>query len=294
MAFKSGFVNIIGMPNAGKSTLMNTLLGEKLSIVTPKVQTTRHRIIGVVTGDDYQIVYSDTPGILQPKYKLQERMLSFVETALDDADVLIYLIDINEPFELNSGYVERLKQKDQPLILALNKIDRIAAENLDALVAKWQGLAGEKARVITLSALMNANTHQLVDAIISLLPEGEPYYPADTFTNRTERFLVEETIREKILMCYRQEIPYSVEVKVESFKEEEKILRISAVLYVERESQKIIIIGNKGAAIKKVGIEARKDLEEAFRKQVFLQLFVKVRKDWRNNDRQLEAFGYNL
>lgn len=282
------------MPNAGKSTLMNTLLGEKLSIVTPKVQTTRHRIIGVVTGDDYQIVYSDTPGILQPKYKLQERMLSFVETALDDADVLIYLIDINEPFELNSGYVERLKQKDQPLILALNKIDRIAAENLDALVAKWQGLAGEKARVISLSALMNANTHQLVDAIISLLPEGEPYYPADTFTNRTERFLVEETIREKILMCYRQEIPYSVEVKVESFKEEEKILRISAVLYVERESQKIIIIGNKGAAIKKVGIEARKDLEEAFRKQVFLQLFVKVRKDWRNNDRQLEAFGYNL
>lgn len=292
MAHKAGFVNIIGSPNVGKSTLMNVLVGERLSIITSKAQTTRHRIMGIVNGEDFQIVYSDTPGVLKPNYKLQESMMEFVHTAITDADLLLFVTDIYEDIKLEEHILNKIKHAKVPVLLLVNKIDLANQEKLEEKVAYWKKEV-PAAEVIPVSALEKFNITYIFDRIIALLPEGPGYYGKDELTDKPEKFFVSEIIREKILTNYKKEIPYSVEVVVESFKEEEKIIKIRAEIMVVRESQKGIIIGHQGKALKKVGTEARKDMEEFLQKQVFLELFVKVNKDWRDSDQQLKRFGYN-
>lgn len=293
MAHKSGFVNIIGNPNVGKSTLMNSMVGEKLSIITSKSQTTRHRIMGIVNTDEYQIVYSDTPGILKPSYKLQEKMMGFVGTALEDADIILYVTDVVETLDKNQQYIDRLYKAEVPILLLINKIDLSNQEELEKLVDTWKKIL-PKAEIMPISATKNFNLDQVFKRIVSLLPESPPYFPKDSLTDKTERFFVSEIIREKVLTNYQKEIPYSTEVEIEEFKDTEKILRIMATIHVVRNSQKGIIIGHKGQALKKLGSEARKDIEDFFGKQVYLQLFVKVSKDWRDKDRSLRGFGYNV
>ncbi len=288
---KSGFVNIVGNPNVGKSTLMNALVGERISIITSKAQTTRHRILGIVNGDDFQIVYSDTPGVLKPNYRLQESMLKFSTSALADADVLLYVTDVHDTFEKNKDFVEKVIQNPAPLLLIINKIDLIDQERLIELVERWKALI-PRAEIIPISALSKFNVERVFTRIRELLPESPPFFDKDQLTDKPARFFVNEIIREKILLNYDKEIPYSVEVEVEQFREEEKLIRIHAVVYVERESQKGIIIGHGGKALKKVGMEARKDIEAFFGKKVFLEMFVKVEKDWRNKDSKLRTFGY--
>lgn len=288
---KSGFVNIIGNPNVGKSTLMNALVGERLSIITSKAQTTRHRILGIVNGDDFQIVYSDTPGILNPKYKLQESMLKFVNTAFVDADVILYVTDVKETIDKHEKYIAKLNKSNSPIMLLINKIDLSNQDELEQKVSTWKELLPQ-AEVIPISALEKFNLGTIFDRIIELLPEGPAFYPKDALTDKTERFFVEEIIREKILLNYQKEIPYSVEVLVETFKDEETIVNIRSTIFVARDSQKGIIIGHKGKMLKKVGTDARKDIEGFLDKKVFLELFVKVKKDWRDNKNLLKGFGY--
>jgi GTP-binding protein Era len=288
---KSGFVNIIGNPNVGKSTLMNALVGERLSIITSKAQTTRHRIMGIVSGDDFQIVYSDTPGVLKPQYKMHEGMMQFVKTALSDADVILFVTDIFEKEVNNPEILERVQKTNIPVILIINKIDQANAEKIEELKKYWQTLL-PKAEIITISALQKINTDLVIEKIKEHLPEGEPYFPKDQLTDKPERFFVAEIIREKIFLNYKKEVPYSCEVVVESYKEEPNIVKINAVIFVARESQKPIIIGDKGKAIKKVGTEARLEIEEFIQQKVFLDLTVKVSKDWRNNENILKRYGY--
>ncbi len=290
---RSGFVNIIGNPNVGKSTLMNALVGERISIITSKSQTTRHRILGIVNGDDFQIVYSDTPGIIKPNYKLQEKMMDFVSVSFDDADVFLYVTDVVESAEKNAEYIERLSKVKIPVLCLINKIDLVSNEEVENLRLFWENRL-PNAKIFEISALNGTNLDTVFNEIVSLLPEGPAWFPKDQLTDKTERFIVSEIIREKILLNYKKEIPYSCEVAVEEFKESPDIIRIKAVIIVERPSQKGIIIGNKGASIKKVGTEARIDIEKFFGKKVFLETFVKVEKDWRNNDRDLSRFGYNI
>ena len=290
---KSGFVNIIGNPNVGKSTLMNQLVGEKLSIITSKAQTTRHRIMGVVSGDDFQIVYSDTPGILKPSYKLQESMMKFVTGALTDADVILFVTDTVEESDRAAEILAKLKKTSIPVIVVVNKVDLSNPEALEALVEKWHTELPE-ARIIPVSAKESFNIEPLFQTILELLPEGPAYYPKDTLTDKTLRFFASEIIREKILKFYDKEIPYSCEIAIDTYKEEPTIDRISATIYVSRDSQKGIVIGHKGEKLKKVGKAAREDMEAFLDKKVFLQLYVKVNDDWRNNDRELRRFGYEL
>ncbi|MDO9152831.1 MAG: GTPase Era [Paludibacter sp.] len=289
---KSGFVNIVGNPNVGKSTLMNALVGERISIITSKAQTTRHRILGIVNGDDFQIVYSDTPGVLKPNYGLQESMLKFSRSALTDADVLLYVTDVYDTYEKNVEFVEKVNFNPAPLILIINKIDLIDQEKLEALVEKWKSVM-PRAEIFPVSAILKFNIEPLFKRIKELLPESPPFFDKDQLTDKPARFFVNEIIREKILMNYEKEIPYSVEVEVEQFLEDDRLIKISAVIYAERDSQKGILIGHGGKSLKKVGTEARKDLEVFFDKKVFLELFVKVEKDWRNKDIKLRGFGYN-
>jgi len=289
---KSGFVNIVGNPNVGKSTLMNALVGERISIITSKAQTTRHRILGIVNGEDFQIVYSDTPGVLKPNYRLQESMLKFSRSALSDADVLLYVTDVYDSNEKNIDFLEKVNLNTAPLLLVVNKIDLIDQEKLIVLVEKWKELL-PRAEIFPISAMEKFNIEPLLKRIKELLPESPPFFDKDQLTDKPARFFVNEIIREKILMNYDKEIPYSVEVEVEQFKEEEKLIRINAVIFVERDSQKGIIIGHGGKSLKKVGMQARIDLEAFFEKKVFLELFVKVEKDWRNKDLKLKDFGYN-
>ena len=290
---KSGFVNIVGNPNVGKSTLMNQLVGERISIATFKAQTTRHRIMGIVNTDDMQIVFSDTPGVLKPNYKLQESMLAFSESALTDADVLLYVTDVVENPEKNMDFLEKVAKMDVPVLLLINKIDESDQKNLGDIVEKWHGLL-PKAEILPISAKNKFGIDMLLRRIYELLPESPPYFGKDQLTDKPARFFVSEIIREKILLYYDKEIPYSVEVRVESFKEEQKLIRIRAIIYVERDSQKGIIIGHQGIALKKVSMESRKALEKFFGKSVFLEVYVKVDKDWRSSDKELGAFGYNL
>ncbi len=291
MAHKAGFVNIIGSPNVGKSTLMNVLVGERLSLITSKAQSTRHRIMGSVSGEDFQIVYSDTPGVLKPNYKLQESMMEFVHTALTDADVILFVTDIYEDIKIEEKILNKIKNAKAPVLLLINKIDLADQEKLEAKVQYWKEEV-PAAEVIPVSALEKFNVNYIFDRIVALLPEGPGFYDKEQLTDKPEKFFVSEIIREKILMNYKKEIPYSVEVIVEAFKEEEKIIKIRAEIIVVRDSQKGIIIGHQGKALKKVGTEARKDIEAFFQKQVFLELFVKVNKDWRDSDTQLKRFGY--
>ena len=293
MTHKSGFVNIIGNQNVGKSTIMNTLVGEKISIITSKMQTTRHRIKGIVSGDDFQIVYSDTPGILKPNYRLQENMMRFVDTALIDADVILYVTDVIETVDKNSDYLEKVKLSGVPVIILINKIDLSDQPAVVKLVETWQALI-PGAQILPVSATEKFNIAPIFDLIMNYLPEGPAYFPKDELTDRNERFFVQEIIREKILLYYQKEVPYSVEIEVEWFKDEGKVLNIRAVIYVNRETQKGIIIGHQGKALKRVGSEARKDLEEFFSKKIFLELYVKVSKGWRDEDRKLRGFGYEM
>lgn len=288
---KAGFVNIVGKPNAGKSTLLNELMGEKLAIVTQKAQTTRHRIFGIYNEDDLQIVFSDTPGVLEPKYELQEKMMDFVKDSLQDADVFLFIVDINDQEEPNEFLVEKLNKIPVPVLLLLNKIDASNPQELVAKVEYWHQKIG-KAEILPISAKEGVNTEFILPKIKDLLPENPPYYDKDQFTDKSERFFVNEAIREKILLNYEKEIPYSVEVVTEMFKEKEGIIFIDSIIYVERDTQKGILIGHKGEAIKKVGTEARLDLEKFFAKKIHLNLFVKVKKDWRKNERDLKNFGY--
>ncbi|KOH44433.1 GTPase Era [Sunxiuqinia dokdonensis] len=293
MAHKSGFVNIIGNPNVGKSTIMNSLVGERLSIITKKMQTTRHRIKGIVSGEDFQIVYSDTPGILKPNYKLQESMMKYVNTALIDADVILYVTDVVEQPDKNEEYLTKIRKSNAPVIVLINKIDLSNQGDVMKLYEYWKSLL-PAADVFAISATERFNIGPIFDRILELLPEAPPYFPKDELTDRNDRFFVSEIIREKILLYYQKEVPYSVEVEVEEFKEEDKILRLRCVINVARDSQKGIIIGHQGAALKKVGTMARKDMEEFFQKKIFLQLYVKVSKDWRDKDRMLGNFGYDF
>ncbi|NLH29740.1 MAG: GTPase Era [Bacteroidales bacterium] len=290
---RSGFVNIVGNPNVGKSTLMNLLVGEKLSIITSKAQTTRHRIIGIVNTPEYQVVYSDTPGVLRPNYKLQEQMLAFSLSALDDADVLLYVTDMVETIDKNDDFLQRVRRLDIPVLLLINKIDLTNQSDLEKRVDQWHELL-PNAEIYPISALNDFGIDVIKKRVVELLPESPPYFEKDALTDKPARFFVSEIIREKALMLYRKEIPYSLEVIVEEFKEEEDIIRIRAVIWVERESQKGIVIGRKGEALKKLGTMARKDIELFFGKKVYLQLFVKVEKDWKNNDRMLRGLGYKL
>lgn len=290
MEHKAGFVNIIGNPNVGKSTLMNALVGEKLSIITSKAQTTRHRIMGIVNGEDFQIIYSDLPGILTPNYKLQEKMMRFIENALKDADIFLYMVEVGET-KYNEKIIEKIKKSDIPTLILINKIDLSDQEKVEEQMAYWSEVF-DKAHVIPISALSSFNTEKVLQHITDLLPLSPPFYPKDELTDKTMRFFISEIIREKILLFYKQEIPYSVEVVVESYKESEDIIRIGTNIFVTRESQKMIILGRHGKAIKKVGVEARKDIEEFVGKQVYLEMTVKVNKDWRDNSRQLKRFGY--
>lgn len=294
MTHKAGFVNIVGNPNVGKSTLMNALVGERISIITSKAQTTRHRIMGIVNGEDFQIVYSDTPGVLKPNYKLQESMLGFSQSALTDADVLLYVTDVLDSAEKNAFFLDKVKKMDHVnTILIINKIDLIDQKRLEELVDFWHKEL-PNAEIFPISAAEKFGIEQLFEKIKSLLPDSPPFFDKDALTDRPERFFVNEIIREKILLNYDKEIPYAVEVMVEEFKEDENLIRISAVVFCERDSQKGIIIGKQGAALRKVGTEARKDIEAFFEKKVFLQLYVKVEKDWRNRERKLRNFGYQL
>lgn len=290
---KSGFVNIVGNPNVGKSTLMNRLVGERLSIITSKAQTTRHRIMGIVNTDDMQIVYSDTPGVLQPNYKLQESMLNFSESALDDADVLLYVTDVIETIDKNEHFLQQVQKENCPVLLLINKIDQTDQMKLEALVQQWKEILPQ-AEIIPISALTNFNVDYVKRRIEELMPESPPYFEKDALTDKPARFFVTEIIREKILLYYQKEIPYAVEVVVELFKEDAELIHIKAVVICERDSQKGIIIGHKGQALKKVGAMARKDIERFFEKKVFLEMFVKVEKDWRNRDNMLRTFGYRL
>lgn len=289
---KAGFVNIIGSPNVGKSTLMNELVGERLSIITSKAQTTRHRILGIVNDEEHQIVFSDTPGIVDPAYKMHEGMMSFVKSAISDADVLLVMVEAKEREFKDKDILERLQKTSTPIILLINKIDQIEQEELEAKVAFWQSQIPE-AKVFPIAALHNFNVDQVVLEIKALLPESPPFYDKDALTDRPEKFFISEIIREKILLNYKKEIPYSCEVEVESFKEEPDIVRIRAVIMVIRDSQKGILIGHQGKGLKRVGTEARKDMEQFLNKKVFLELYVKVNKDWRNDDNMLKRFGYN-
>ena len=296
---KSGFVNIIGNPNVGKSTLMNALVGERMSIITNKAQTTRHRIVGIVNTDDYQIVFSDTPGILRPSYKLQESMMRSVTGAVSDADVILYVTDVVEqaaarddgPMERSAEVLGKIARSKIPTIVLINKIDLATPESLEVMVERWKGLLPE-AVILPISAKNEFGTAQLMDMIVERLPEGEPYYDKDALTDRPMRFFASEIIREKILLNYTKEVPYSVEVAIEAYRESPEMDRISATIYVARASQKGIIIGRGGAMLKKVGTEARKDLEKFLQKKVFLELFVKVDEGWRDDSRQLRRFGY--
>ncbi|MCQ2190868.1 MAG: GTPase Era [Paludibacteraceae bacterium] len=289
---KSGFVNIVGNPNVGKSTLMNTLVGERISIITSKAQTTRHRIMGIVNGEDFQIVYSDTPGVLKPNYKLQESMLGFSTSALKDADILLYVTDTVENGMKNSDFVEKVRKQQAPVLLIINKIDLTDQQKLEALVAQWKEILPD-AEIIPISAANKFNVDYVLKRIKDLLPECPPYFEKDALTDKPARFFVTEIIREKILTNYDREIPYAVEVVVESFKESDDLIRINAVINVERDTQKGIIIGKGGNMLKKVGTEARKDIEAFFGKKVFLEMFVKVEKDWRNKELKLKSFGYD-
>ena len=288
---KAGFVNIVGKPNAGKSTLLNQLMGEKLAIVTQKAQTTRHRIFGIYNEEDLQIVFSDTPGVLDPKYGLQEKMMDFVKDSLQDADVFLFIVDILDKAEPFEYLVDKLNKIPVPVLILVNKIDESNQQDLEKVMELWHERI-PKAEILPISALKGFNTDVILPKLKSLLPENPPYYGKDQYTDKPERFFVNETVREKILLNYDKEIPYSVEVVTEQFKETEGMIFIDAVIYVERDTQKGIIIGHKGDAIKKVGTEARIDLEKFFSKKIHLNLFVKVKKDWRKNDRDLKNFGY--
>jgi len=291
MNHKSGFVNILGNPNVGKSTIMNALVGEKLSIITAKAQTTRHRIMGIVNGDDFQIVYSDTPGILRPQYKLQETMMNFVNSALSDADMILYVTDVNERTAYEGEYIDKIKESNIPVIIAVNKVDITNQENLEKVVESWHQ-AFPDSPVIPISALKKFNLDSLLNAILDKLPESPAYFPKDQLTDKYERFFASEIIREKILINYKKEIPYSVEIEIESFEDEKNLLKIRALIHVTRDSQKGIIIGHKGLMLKRVGTEARLDMEDFFKKKVFLELYVKVTKDWRDKPLVLKRFGY--
>ena len=291
MSHRSGFVNILGNPNVGKSTIMNALVGEKLSIISPKAQTTRHRIMGIVNGEDFQIVYSDTPGILRPQYKLQETMMNFVNSALTDADMILYVTDVTERTAEEGEYIDKIKESGIPVIIAVNKIDLTNQEELEKIVDAWHK-AFPDSPVIPVSALKCFNLDSLLNAILSKLPEGPAFFPKDQLTDKYERFFASEIIREKILKNYQKEILYSVEIEIESFKEEKAIINIRALIHVTRESQKGIIIGHKGLMLKRVGTEARRDMEAFFGKKVFLDLYVKVTKDWRDKPLILKRFGY--
>lgn len=289
---KSGFVNIVGNPNVGKSTLMNLLVGERISIATFKAQTTRHRIMGIINDEDAQIVFSDTPGVLKPNYKLQQSMLAFSESALQDADVLLYVTDPVEQIDKNSDFLQKVQKMDVPVLVLINKIDLSNEKNIVTLVEQWHELL-PKAEILPISALHKFNVAPVLQRIKQLLPESPPYFDKDQLTDKPARFFVSEIIREKILLYYDKEIPYSVEVGVESFKEDDRHIHINAVIYVERDSQKGIIIGHQGKALKKVATEARKSLERFFGKSVYLETYVKVDKDWRNSEKELNLFGYN-
>ena len=288
---KAGFVNIVGNPNVGKSTLMNSLVGKKLSIITSKAQTTRHRILGIVNGEKFQLVLSDTPGVIKPSYELQSSMMDFVKTAIDDADILIYMIEIGESSLKDENLFNKIKSSSIPVVVLINKIDLSNQEELENQVSEWSKKL-PNAEIFPISALKEFQVDNLLQRLIELLPECPPYFPKDQLTDKPERFFVNEIIREKILINYNKEIPYSVEILTEEFKEDEKIIRIRSVIMVERNSQKGIIIGHKGSALKKVGIESRKDLETFFGKQIYIELFVKVNKNWRSNQHQLKRFGY--
>jgi GTP-binding protein Era len=292
MAHKAGFVNIIGNPNVGKSTLMNSFIGERLSIITSKAQTTRHRILGIVNGEDFQVVLSDTPGIIKPAYGLQESMMNFVKSAFEDADVLLYLVELGEKELKDEAFFNKITNATIPVLLLINKIDTGDETLLAEALELWQTKV-PNAEVFAISALENFGVPEVFNRILELLPESPPFYPKDQLTDKPERFFVNEAIREKILMQYKKEIPYSVEIDTEEFFEDDDIIRIRSVIMVERETQKGIIIGHKGQAIKWVGIEARKDLEKFFGKQIHIELYVKVNKNWRNDARQLKRFGYN-
>lgn len=290
---KSGFVNIVGNPNVGKSSLMNKLVGEKISIITSKAQTTRHRILGIVNTDEYQIVYSDTPGVLKPNYKLQSSMLAFSESALNDADLLLYMTDVVEKIDKNNEFLSKIQRTNTPVFLLINKIDMTDQATLESLVMQWKEIL-PKAEIYPISVTNNFNISLLKEHIVKLMPNSPPYFEKDALTDKPAKFFVTEKIREKILLYYQKEIPYSVEVVVEEFKEGETQINIRALIIVERDSQKGIIIGHKGAAIKKVGTMARKDIEAFFDKKVFLEMFVKVESDWRNRDNILKRYGYIL
>ncbi len=289
---KAGFVNIVGNPNVGKSTLMNNLVGERISIITSKAQTTRHRIMGIVNTEDMQIVYSDTPGVLEPNYKLQQSMLKFSQSALSDADVLLYVTDTVETADKNKSFIDKVNKQPAPIILVINKIDLIDQQKLETLVAEWKNML-PTAEIIPLSAKLNFNVDYLLKRIKELLPDSPPFFEKDAMTDKPARFFVTEIIREKILEIYDKEVPYSCEVAVEQFKESDKLISINAIIFVERDSQKGIIIGKQGSALKKVGTLARKDLEVFFQKKIFLEIHVKVEKDWRSRDNKLKSFGYN-
>lgn len=289
---KAGFVNLVGNPNVGKSSLMNLFVGDRISIATFKAQTTRHRILGILSSDDYQIVFSDTPGVLKPNYKLQEAMLAFSLSALEDADVLLYVTDTIEDSSKNSDFIEKVEKLNIPILVLINKIDLTNQENLISLVEQWHERL-PKAEIFPVSAKAKFNTDKVLERIIELLPESPNYFDKDQLTDKPSRFIVSEILREKILLYYDKEIPYSTEVVVNEFHEEDKIIHISATIYVERESQKGIIIGHRGIALRKVGMEARRDIERFFNKEVFLKTFVKVDSDWRNSDKELKMFGYD-
>jgi GTP-binding protein Era len=292
MAHKAGFVNIIGNPNVGKSTLMNAFVGERLSIITSKAQTTRHRILGIVNGEDFQMILSDTPGIIKPAYQLQESMMGFVKSAFEDADVLLYLVELGEKELKDEAFFNKITAAKIPVLLLINKIDKGNEELLSEAIKLWSEKV-PNAQIFAISALENFGVKEVFQQIVSLLPESPAFYPKDQLTDKPERFFVNEIIREKILMHYKKEIPYSVEIDTEEFFEEESIIRMRSVIMVERDTQKGIIIGHKGTAIKRIGVEARKDLEKFFGKQVHMELYVKVNKNWRSNDKQLKRFGYN-
>ncbi|MGB0593023.1 MAG: GTPase Era [Flavobacteriales bacterium] len=292
MEHKAGYVNIIGNPNVGKSTLMNALVGERLSIITSKAQTTRHRILGIVNDEQHQIVFSDTPGVMNPAYKLQENMMDFVHGAFQDADILLYMVETGEKGLKDEKLFERLKNTDLPILLMLNKIDRVEQDFVKEQILFWKELL-PNAEIHPISALNKFNLDLVMARIKALLPVSPPYFEKDALTDKSERFFVSETIREKILKYYKKEIPYSVEIEVEEFFDEEDIIKIRAIIFVARESQKGIIIGHKGRALKKVGTLARRDMEAFFQKKIFLDLYVKVNKDWRDDDKQLKRFGYN-
>ena len=288
---RSGFINIIGNPNVGKSTLMNNLVGEKLSIITSKAQTTRHRILGIVNGDNFQLIFSDTPGIIKPSYELQDSMMDFVKSALEDADVLLYMVEIGEKSIKDSEVHDKIQSAKIPTIILLNKIDLSTQEDIKNQINIWSNQY-PNTEIYPVSALNNFNTEKVINRIIELIPESPAYFPKDQLTDKPERFFVNEKLREKIFLYYNKEIPYSVEVQTEEFKEEESIIKIRSLILVERESQKGIIIGHKGVALKKIGTKARIDLEKFFGKKVFIELHVKVSKNWRSNPNQLKKFGY--